>query len=222
MKGLLVKDLQIMLIQRKFLLLVLGIAFFMGLTMEDTSFLTGYIIFMCSILVLSTISYDDFDNGYTFLFTLPVTKKGYVLEKYALTVLIGIISWTISTALYLVISFVKMQPMEIGMMILSSTMVLVVCFIMIFIMLPLQMKFGAEKSRIVMVSIIGIGAIIGYLCKMAITKFPEKFVIYAENIVAKVSAWSEMSILLGMSILAIIVMGITMLISFSVMEKKQL
>ena len=62
MKGLLVKDLQIMLIQRKFLLLVLGIAFFMGLTMEDTSFLTGYIIFMCSILVLSTISYDDFDN----------------------------------------------------------------------------------------------------------------------------------------------------------------
>ena len=39
------------------------------------------------IVVLGTLSYDEFDRGYSFLFTLPVSKRGYVKEKYVLGLL---------------------------------------------------------------------------------------------------------------------------------------
>ena len=37
-----------------------------------------------AIFAITTISYDEFDNGLAFLMTLPVTRKQYVAEKYLL------------------------------------------------------------------------------------------------------------------------------------------
>ena len=39
---------------------------------------------------MSSISYDEFDNGNAFLFSLPITRKDYVLEKY----IFGSVSYT--------------------------------------------------------------------------------------------------------------------------------
>lgn len=221
MKGLLTKDFQLILMQRKFLLLVFGIAVFMGLSMEEPSFLIGYLTFMCAILVLGTISYDDYEHGYPFLFTLPVTRKGYVIEKYVLSLIVCTAAWGISTLFAMVISLLKTGNLTTDFSLTASLSVLAACLLMLCIMLPLQMKFGAEKSRIVMISILGICMVIGYLLKLSAPKLQKIIPLDIEGILLKISSWNETCILGAMCLICILLIGITMLISIRVMEKKQ-
>ncbi|MBO5302897.1 MAG: ABC-2 transporter permease [Lachnospiraceae bacterium] len=222
MKGLLTKDLQIVLMQKKFLILLTGIACFMGMTTEDSTFLIGYISFMFTILALGTISYDDFDNGYTFLFTLPITKTGYVVEKYLFSLLISLASGVFSTVLSLLISLVKAGTVDIKFQVVTALMILAVCLIMLFIMIPLRMKFGADKSKIVMISIVGIFAIFGYILKAVISKLQHIIPINFTKIIAAVSSWNELSVILFTFLICAVIMGITMKISINIMKKKQL
>ena len=91
MKGLFIKDLRLMMMQKRFFIMILLIAISMVAVTGDISFIVGYLTFICPLFCISTISYDEFDNGYAFLFTLPIQKKDYVKEKYAfaLTLAIG-------------------------------------------------------------------------------------------------------------------------------------
>lgn len=73
MKGLFVKDLKLMMLQKNFLLLILAIVIGMMIFTDDVIFPLGFLSFIVSLFTVSTISYDDFDNGNAFLFTLPIT-----------------------------------------------------------------------------------------------------------------------------------------------------
>ncbi len=64
MKGLLVKDIRLMKNQITFMALIIvicGIFLVMG---EELSFVTGYLAAILSIMVINTLKYDEFDNGY--------------------------------------------------------------------------------------------------------------------------------------------------------------
>ena len=91
MKGLFVKDLKLMMLQKNFLLLILAIVIGMMIFTDDVIFPLGFLSFIVSLFTVSTISYDDFDNGNAFLFTLPITRNHYVSEKYFLGLLLGCI-----------------------------------------------------------------------------------------------------------------------------------
>ncbi len=54
------------------------------------------------LFTLSTISYDEFDNGNAFLFSLPITRAGYVVEKYCFALILALSAWTISTLLVVI------------------------------------------------------------------------------------------------------------------------
>ena len=84
MKGLFVKDLKLMMLQKNFLLLILAIVIGMMIFTDDVIFPLSFLSFIVSLFTVSTISYDDFDNGNAFLFTLPITRNHYVSEKYFL------------------------------------------------------------------------------------------------------------------------------------------
>lgn len=99
MKGLLVKDFKLMMLQRNFFLLILVIVIGMMAFTDDVVFPLGFLSFVVSLFTLSTISYDDFDNGNAFLFTLPITRNDYVIEKYSLGLLFGCVAWILATVL---------------------------------------------------------------------------------------------------------------------------
>lgn len=99
MKGLFVKDLKLMMSQKNFLLLILAIVIGMMIFTDDVIFPLGFLSFTVSLFTVSTISYDDFDNGNAFLFTLPITRNHYVSEKYFLGLLLGCIAWVLATIL---------------------------------------------------------------------------------------------------------------------------
>ena len=81
MSGLLQKDLCLLKSNRKTLVLFLALAVVISLGQTNT-FILGYFPFLMIIMLTGTISYDEMDNGFPFLFTLPVDRKMYIREKY--------------------------------------------------------------------------------------------------------------------------------------------
>lgn len=42
----------------------------------------GFFPFLFGLFTISTISYDEYQHGMTYLMTLPIKRKTYVTEKY--------------------------------------------------------------------------------------------------------------------------------------------
>lgn len=157
MKGLWIKDLKLMAAQKYFFLLILLIAIGMSISAEDVSMMTfslGFVPFVVSLFGLSTISYDEFDNGNAFLFTLPITRKEYVLEKYALSFVLAFVSLVV---MFLFTIFMAAQK---GMLLDFDGWMIhfgLYAFILLLqaIMIPFHLKFGQERGRIAIIVLIG-------------------------------------------------------------------
>lgn len=81
MKGLLIKDFKLLKGQKNFFMAITAISIIMIIVSPGTSFPIGLLGFVGALFSLSSISYDEFDNGNAFLFSLPITRKDYVLEN---------------------------------------------------------------------------------------------------------------------------------------------
>lgn len=157
MKGLWIKDLKLMAAQKYFFLLILLIAIGMSISAEDVSMMTfslGFVPFVVSLFGLSTISYDEFDNGNAFLFTLPITRKEYVFEKYALSFVLAFVSLVV---MFLFTIFMAAQK---GMLLDFDGWMIhfgLYAFILLLqaIMIPFHLKFGQERGRIAIIVLIG-------------------------------------------------------------------
>lgn len=106
MSGLLIKDFNLMKSQYRFFVFVVGIAILMGFSTTE-AFLYSYISVVIPLFTLNTISYDEFDNGNAFLFTLPISRKAYVYEKYCFGLLLGVASSLLSALLLAAFSLIK-------------------------------------------------------------------------------------------------------------------
>ena len=98
MLGLLVKDLRIALTRKFALLIILVIALIMGTSMEGP-FIIGYVTMIALMLAVGTIIYDEMDNGYVFMMTMPLTRKTYVREKYLFCLLSALVAWLVGAIL---------------------------------------------------------------------------------------------------------------------------
>ena len=93
MKGLLIKDYYLLLQQKTLFFIIVCFAICLGISGDNAVFAMSFIMFIFSLLAGSTISYDEYNHGYTFLFTLPVTRKTYVREKYILSMMTCLCGW---------------------------------------------------------------------------------------------------------------------------------
>ena len=76
MKGLYIKDFKLMMNQKMFFIVIAAMAIFFAVTQTNIFFVISYATFIAAMFVISSISYDEFNNGNAFLFTLPVTRTG--------------------------------------------------------------------------------------------------------------------------------------------------
>lgn len=98
MKGLLIKDYKLMKNQAKYYLVIVLIAGIVPMLnfsgKEDFSmFVCAYLTFLFAYFTLSTINYDEFDNGLEYLMTLPASRKIYVQEKYLFCLINTTLAW---------------------------------------------------------------------------------------------------------------------------------
>ena len=159
MNGLLVKDFKLLMLQKNFFCLILAIVIGMILFTNDVTFPLAFLCFIVLLFTVSTISYDDFDNGNAFLFTLPITRNCYVIEKYCLGLLFLGVTWILSTILCVIATVFK-GTLSITDLIMIALLILPVMMVIQSIMLPFQLKFGGDKGRIAMIGAFGALAVI--------------------------------------------------------------
>ena len=212
MAGLLEKDIRLIWGNRQSLLLFFALAVVLGFS-QDGTFILGYFPFVIIILIINTIAYDELDNGFQFLMTLPINAKTYVREKYIFSFAGGIVSWLISATLYFAAKIVHGTQLDV-----ISELPVIVTFLQIIIlmaafMIPMQIKFGVEKSRAVVAGICGaIGA-----CILIFAKFAGQ---NGKNIFAfldHMNGW----VIVGIGIvLTAVITAISYIISVKIMKKK--
>ena len=217
MKGLFVKDLKLMMLQKNFLLLILAIVIGMMIFTDDVIFPLGFLSFIVSLFTVSTISYDDFDNGNAFLFTLPITRNHYVSEKYFLGLLLGCMAWVLATVLGIITTVLK-DTLPITDLVQSSLMILPIMIVVQAIMLPSQLKFGGDKGRIAMIGTFGGLAVITLvIVKGAEAIFNIDLVSLLDNMPTV-----SMGVLIAIAIIiALLMLLVSMKISLSIMNKKE-
>ena len=148
MKGLFVKDIELMKQQKQFFILVIVMGVILNLAGSGSiSFATGYFTFVTAIFAITTISYDEFDNGLAFLMTLPVTRKQYVAEKYLLGAGLTAAAWGITTITGVICKGVAELQGDLSETIIDSLIYIPLALLMLTASLPLVIHFGAEKGR---------------------------------------------------------------------------
>lgn len=165
MKGLLIKDIKLLLGQKKFFVIVIAMGIFFMLSNENPVSGVSYITMLLSIFTLSTISYDEFDNGMAFLMTLPMERKTYAREKYVFAGLIAVLSAVGTSILAYVLGKVMDVEVDMTEVIGVAFAIVLVSWLMLAITIPIQIKFGAEKGRIAM--LLAMGGIFGVLLVVA-------------------------------------------------------
>lgn len=154
MDGLFEKDLRLIL-RRKLTVLVLFLILVVMGQSSDNLFLTGYGTAIFGFLAMGTVSCDEADNGFAFLFTLPATRKQYVTEKFLFTGACTLVGWLTSLVVAVIMSAVRDTGYGISGQIPENAAILMVVFAMIAISTTIQMKFGVEKSRVVLLLCVG-------------------------------------------------------------------
>ena len=80
MAGLFEKDLRLLIRNKQFVIVIVFMAFMFSFS-GNLSMILPYMTVFGTIFSVSTISYDEADNGSMYLMTLPITYKDYVWEK---------------------------------------------------------------------------------------------------------------------------------------------
>lgn len=222
MKGLLVKDFQILRNQSRIVLILAIMSVFLGFSSEESTFIISYCTFCLSALVTTTVSYDDLDNGYSFLFTLPITRKMYVLEKYLLACIICSVAACFSAVLSIAIAALKGQAFSVTDNLLMAVIVALLCLTMVSVMLPLQMKFGAEKSRVIIFGLVGGVLVVGCALGFLFERLLGSAMINGEVLIGFLDRQGAGMLTAILLLVALVIIGITMGISIRVMEKKEL
>ena len=172
MKGLLIKDFRLILQQKKLIAIYLIIFVCMCYFMEDF-YATSFFMFFPLVMVISTISYDWFDNGMPFLMTLPNARKVYTIEKFLFSCIVLISSEFITSFVQFIVGVITDEMFDIRDIFESVTFYLPIMILFCCLIIPTMLKFGVEKGRIVIFLIfggivlatVGVGKIIAFVGK---------------------------------------------------------
>ena len=200
MKGLLSKDWRLLRQQKVFFVLV-AIVTAMMMLVGDVVFALSFISFVMALFTLSTISYDEFDNGYPFLFTLPITRQGYALEKYMFGLILGGGTWLLATLLALVTAVLEdvMEPLA---LLQAAGVILLLMVLLQALMIPFHLKFGAEKGRIALIVVLAALASVVFMVGHDLPAFLEATL---APFCASLSLWG------WLAVIALIVLAVALL-----------
>ena len=165
---------------------------------------------------LSSISYDEFDNGNAFLFSLPITRKDYVLEKYIFGLISGIMFLLLGTVISLVVIGIT-KTGSFNEIFLTAGSLFPTILLILSIMLPFILKFGGEKGRIAIIGVMGFIFVIGLL----LIKTTEYLGIDLYVLINKLPKFEPLVYIILFLLLSVVILGISYLISLTILKKKE-
>lgn len=218
MKGLLVKDFLLTTkVQGKVFGALVLFAIFMTFTTDNQFFIVSYLTFICSIFSINAIAYDEFGNGYSFLFTLPVDVRNYVTSKYIFSAIMTIASVVVSFSIASVVCVVKGKAGEIVEYGIPTLGIVAFVFVYLAILIPLELKFGSEKSRMLIFGVIG-GSMAIIFAVVKIIGQNQELANKCMRVINGLGIAQTSGIVLGISIVS---MALSYLLSLKIMRNKE-
>ncbi len=215
MRGLFIKDLALLKMQKWFWFFMVFITVLIG--KENPFAGVSYLTFMSAMILTNTIYSDEYANGHAFLFTLPFTRQIYVRSKYLLSILGAGIAWTVSMIVAVVVQ-IQITPNENSITILQiGSFILMVVFTFISIIIPIQLKYEQNKVFVILTCISGLAAVIGF----AIFKWIEIFGIDVTPLLQLLNSMDLSTMILVVFMIVCVMMRISYVISCHVMKRKE-
>ena len=184
--------------------------------MRSPFFAIGYATSLISVFSVSTIGYDEYDNGMLYLFTLPISRKLYVKEKYVYAILVTVVALIAAIGISAGVAFAMHlnYPIEEWLGFISSCVFIV--SLIISIILPVRMKFDTEKNKMAILIAIGVVALVA----VGIIKIAEILNVDLEAFLENVMFGNPVKMLMLVIGLGIILVVVSYLISIKIMEKR--
>lgn len=159
MKGLFIKDTRLLFSQKRTAVMYMLICLIMSFSIQGP-FIVGYTVMLAGVIGISTVSYDQADNGMPFLLTLPTDRRNYVKEKYLFCLMLEAVAAVLGIILCVISSYIKTGSGISMDDIRSAAVVIPLMITVVSFMIPINLKYGAEKARMVM--LIAYGAIAAF------------------------------------------------------------
>lgn len=217
MKGLLIKDFKLLKNQGQFFSIVTLICMVCMFLYDNPSFAISYMTIVFSLFTLSTISYDEYDNGMAYLFTLPFSRKEYVQEKYIFGVLTTVGALAAVSVLAFIFSVIRSSAFETEEWVAGVTVSFLVTILLLTITIPLQLKFGSDRSRIALLAVFGCCALAAYIAVTIVRFAGIKVMEIFDRLVAQCP---EVLIVTG-CLTGVLAVGASYLVSLKIVKKKQ-
>ncbi|MBR6801792.1 MAG: ABC-2 transporter permease [Eubacteriaceae bacterium] len=205
MKGLIIKDYYMVKKYLKFyivMIITFSIAYACG---ADSAFFTIYPSVLSGVLVTTLLSYDESFRFLEYSATLPITKKTFVVAKYAFALIMVGVMLVINT-ISATMNFVISGNFSVTAVLMQVCLLVLITVLGFALTLPLTFRFGQEKGRIVYIMVIGLlsGVFMG--------------IGYSDNFIPQ-NSWTACAMLLAASVLIFI---ISMILSIKFYEKREL
>lgn len=184
---------------------------------DNATFAISYMTIIFSLFTLSTISYDEFDNGMAYLFTLPLSRKEYVQEKYVFGVLTTVGTLAGVSVLAFIFSVIRSSAFKTGEWVTGVVVSFLVTILLLTITIPLQLKFGSERSRIALLAVFGCCALAAYIAITLVRLTGIKVMEILDRLVAQAPA----ILIVGGCLIGVLAVGASYLVSLKIVKKKQ-
>lgn len=216
MRRLWVKDLLLLQKQLKTLLIFMLIAAFNAYTIKSVPVVFIMMAFFFVTTTSSTIFYDQENHGFLYLFTLPIRKKDYVIQKQLLVLVSALVATLLSVGLILLLMpFVpELQTSAQDLLYSALYSFFFGCFYGS-IITPLYLRYGTEKARVFIFAIMGILAmVIILLQKTGVLDNLE-----SSEFIDSVAAFNPLQITSLILALSIAMLGVSTIVSRRFIEK---
>lgn len=218
MKGLYIKDIRLLLKQKTFFLVIICLSIFNSMNLKNIAVVPSLMIFFLVSLVFTTIAYDEVDHGLTFLFTLPISRKKYVGEKYLLSIGTIGVALLLSLGIIVVMNKVQNQSIAAERLLFIFGFVCLLGLLYMSLLMPIYFKFGAEQSRLILMLVIGTVLFLSF----AGSYLAEKMDINVANKLNAILSQPTWLLILVSLVIVAIAAALSYVISVSIVKKKEL
>lgn len=162
MRGLIIKDLLLLKRQKSHIIFYVMLLFYVFYTLflaEENSMIIAMSMLLCSMLTITTISYDDLAKWEKYALSMPISRKDIVRSKYLLLGITVLGGTGIGLLASLVLDLLRNKERVLeNLMIAGVVSAIGICVVSI--MMPLIFKFGVEKSRLMLMGVVAIPSIL--------------------------------------------------------------
>lgn len=174
MVGLILKDLMTIQRQMKAQAFVLVFLLVMAIFMQQSSMLLAIIVFIVTIQAITALSYDEQSKWDKYANTLPISKADIVFSKYILSVMLMIIGLVMALPILFFINFFTNNEIT-SEFFLTFNLIVTLALCSLAVLLPIYIKFGSIKGRIVLIALCFIPGFLIGMFKEYIPDMPQTF-----------------------------------------------